>query len=119
MPALREEVHRRRRRAVFEPPGGRMVLKVLRVERERLGGREPARHRRLERRQQRPAGRTGTPAGPAAQELQGAGGVEVAPEVVQVQRDDAEPVVVVDEGERAALASHPQTAGASTIALER
>ena len=56
---------------------------------------------------------------PAEHPLEDAGRVEVAPEIVEVERDDPEPVVVVDEREGAQYRASVHTAFASTIALDR
>ena len=101
--SLREEEHRRRRRAVFQSAGRRVVREVLEVERERLLGREPAGDGGFQGRQHVAARVEEHHARAAAHPLQRAGRVEVAPEGVKVERHDAEAVVVVDERQRAAI----------------
>ncbi len=76
------------------------------VERERVAGGEPSRDRRFQGGQQVAPGVQEREPGPAAQPLQDAGGVQVAPQIVQVERDDAGAVVVVDERQRPTFASH-------------
>ena len=103
-PTLRDEEDRRRRRAVLEATRRGVIVEMLGVEREGLSLREPAGHGGFERGEQvSPRVQEDEPRA-AEHPLEDPGRVEVAPEVVEIERDDPEAVVVVDERERASLA---------------
>ena len=110
-PALRDEEHRGRRGPVLKTPCRRVVRQVLGIEGEGLGRREPPGDGRLQRRQEITAAIEEDAPRATAQELQGPSDIEVAAEVVQVERDHADPVVVIDE------AQHPAIAGDRTDRL--
>ena len=95
--SLCDEGHRRGRGPVFEPAPRRVVLEVLDVEGERFGLPEPPGHQRFELMHQVVPHVQERQPGPSAQPLQNAGGVEVAPQVAQVHRDDPGPMEVVHE----------------------
>ena len=103
-PTLRDEEDRRRRRAVLEATRRGVIVEMLGVEREGLSLREPAGHGGLEGREQVPPRVQEDEPRAAEHPLEDPGRVQVAPEVVEIERDDPEAVVVVDERERASLA---------------
>ena len=103
-PALGDEENGSRRRSVLQAARVRVVRQVLGVEREGVGRREPPGDGGLQRCEEVATAKEEDAPRPTAQELERSRNVEVAPEVVKVERDDTDAVVVIHEGQGAAFA---------------